>query len=315
MTPQHASRLPRARWWWWLCWAAPLAMAEPLPDALQLAEPPQARPGECWAQWVEPARFERHSESVLVTPETTRLQTIPARYEWVEQPEHRPAGKRRVVVRPAEYEVTEQTVDVTPAGSRQRTLRPAQYETVEERVATRTGTVLKPDPITGEMCAVEGPVEYQIVRRQRQITPAERVSEPVAAVTRTVRQRRLVTPAETRWVNVPERTVMRRVRQLVEPERQISVPVPAVYEMRERLVQVAPAQQRWVSVICDTNATPELLRRVQTTLGAAGHDPGTRDGRWGRRSSQALAAYQRASGLTPAGLTVETLQALGVAER
>ena len=90
------------------------------------------------------------------------------------------------------------------------------------------------DPITGEMCAVEGPVEYQIVRRQRQITPAERVSEPVAAVTRTVRQRRLVTPAETRWVNVPERTVMRRVRQLVEPERQISVPVPAVYEILEK---------------------------------------------------------------------------------
>jgi len=108
---------------------------------------------------------------------------------------------------------------------------------------------------------------------------------------------------------------MRRVRQLIEPERQISVPVPAVYEMRERLVQVAPAQQRWISVVCDTNATPELLRRVQDALAAASHDPGRRDGRWGARSSQALGAYQRASGLTPAGLTVETLQALGVAER
>lgn len=285
--------------------------AEPATDGLLLAEPPQARAGECWAQLVQPARYERKTESVLKTPAGERYQRVPARYEWVEKTEVRPAGKRRVIVTPAEYEVTEEQVLVRAAGSRER-VEPAQYRTVEERVVSRTGTVLQPHPVTGELCVVEGPVEYQIVKRKVLLTPARRQSVEQPAVYKTVRSKKLIKPAETRLVDAPERTIRRRVRELVEPAHEVPVPVPPVYEDVVRVVEVAPARNQWFGVVCDVNATPALLRDVQQALAQAGFDPGARDGRWGPRSVQALRRYQDQAGLTPGGLTVETLQALGV---
>ncbi|WP_428310765.1 peptidoglycan-binding domain-containing protein [Hydrocarboniphaga sp.] len=289
-----------------LCFAASAAE-----DGLLLAEPPRAQPGECWAQLVQPARYQRKTESVLKTPAGERVQTVPARYQWVEKTEIRPAGKRRVVTRAAEYEVSEEQVLVRPAGSHDK-VRPAQYKTIEERVVTRTGTVLKPDPVSGEMCAVEGPVEFQIVKRKLLVEPAR--SEPVEqpAVYKTVRHRKLITPAETKLVDAPERSIKRRVRELVEPARQIRIPTPPVYEDVVRVIEVAPARNQWVSVVCDTNATPQLLRRVQQALASEGFNPGATDGRWNSRSGQALRAYQDSKGLTQGGLTVETLQALGL---
>lgn len=292
--------------------AAPADAADPAAGAgLLLAEPPAAQPGECWAQLVQPARYERRTESVLKTPAGQRYLTVPARYAWVEKTETRPAGKRRVVIRPAEYEITEEQVLVTPAGVREDRL-PAQYKTLEERVVTRTGTVLKPHPLTGEICAVEGPVEYQIIKRKLRVEPARSQLVEQAAVYRTVRHRKLITPAATRLVDAPERSYTRRVRERVEPAHQVSVPIPPVYEDVIREVEVSAARNQWLSVVCDLNATPQLLRRVQQALAKAGFKPGSTDGRWGPRSAQALRAYQASSGLIQGGLSIETLQALGI---
>jgi hypothetical protein len=280
-------------------------------DGLLLAEPPKAQPGECWAQLVQPARYERKTESLLRTPAGERFETVPARYEWVEKTETRAAGKRRVVTKPAEYEVTEEQVLVRPAGSHDKVL-PAQYKTVEERVVTRTGTVLKPHPVTGEMCAVEGPVEFQVIKRKVLVEPAR--SEPVehAAVYKTVRHRKLITPAETKLVDAPERSIKRRVRELAEPAHQRSIPTPPVYEDVVRVIEVSPARNQWFSVVCDTNATPQLLRGVQQALAKDGFNPGATNGRWDSRSGQALRAYQQQNDLTQGGLTIETVQALGL---
>lgn len=285
--------------------------AQAAEDGLLLAEPPRAQAGECWAQLVQPARYERKTESVLKTPAGERFETMPARYEWVEKTETRAAGKRRVVTKPAEYEVSEEQVLVRAAGSHEK-VRPAQYKTVEERVVTRTGTVLKPHPVTGEMCAIEGPVEFQIVKRKVLVEPARSEAVAHAAVYKTVRHKKRITPAETKLVDAPERTIKRRVRELVEPAHQVSIPTPPVYEDVVRITEVSPARNQWFSVVCDTNATPQLLRRVQQALLKEGFSPGTTDGRWNSGSSQALRAYQHKNGLTQGGLTIETLQALGL---
>jgi hypothetical protein len=279
---------------------------------LLLAEPPQAQPGECWAQLMRPARYERRSVSVVKTPAGERYEQRPARYQWVEKTEVRPAGKRRVVVTPAEYEVSEEQVLVQPAGVQRRT-QPAQYTTVEERMVSRTGTVLKPHPVTGEICAVEGPIEYQLVKRRQLLAPARSESIDRPAVYKTVRHRKLIKPAETQLVDARERVVKRRVRELVEPAHEVAVPTPPVYEDVVHVVQISPARNQWFSVVCDTNATPALLQNVQQALAKAGFDPGAMDGRWGPRSVQALRRYQQQAGLTPGGLTIETLQSLGVA--
>jgi peptidoglycan hydrolase-like protein with peptidoglycan-binding domain len=55
------------------------------------------------------------------------------------------------------------------------------------------------------------------------------------------------------------------------------------------------------------------VRRVQDALRTRGFDPGPSDGHVGRRTLDALNAYQRASGLPEDRyLNLQTLQSLGV---
>jgi hypothetical protein len=280
-------------------------------EGLLLAEPPKAQAGECWAQFVQPARYEKKTESVLKVPAGERSEKVPALYQWTVKEETRPAGKRRVVTKPAEYEVTEEQVLVQPEGTHQKML-PAQYKTVEERAVTRTGTVLKPNPVTGEMCAVEGPVEYQIIKRKVIVEPARSEAVEQAAVYKIVRHKKLITPAETKVIDEPERTYKHRVRELVQPAHDVSVPTPPLYEDVTHVVEISAARNQWFGVVCDVNATPKLLSRVQQALAKNGFNPGATDGRWSSRSVQALRAYQDKNGLTQGGLTIETLQSLGV---
>lgn len=284
----------------------------PAGEAVFIAEPPAARPGECWSLVVVPAQFERRVESVLRTPAGEKTVRKPARYATVEREVELPAGQRRVVVEPAQYETVSESVLVRPARTRTITA-PGEYRQVEQRIPLRQGAALKPNPDSGELCVVEAPVEYRIETRRELVKAGESrvVEEP--AVYRRVERRRLVREARTELVERPARTVRRRERVLVEPESVVTEPTPAVYEDVVHLVQVAPARNQWRSVLCETNATPALLGRVQAALKAAGHDPGRTDGRWTARSTRAIQAFQAGAGLAPAGLTMETLERLGVA--
>lgn len=280
--------------------------------SIAIAEPPAAKPGECWSLVVVPATFERHVETVLKTPAGEKQVPKPARYEWVEQTVTIPAGKRRIVVKPAEYEVTEEQVLISPAGSR-AVSTPATYRTIEERVPSKTGAVLKPHPVTGELCVVEGPIEYQIVKRRQLITPAGTQMVETEARYKTVKHRKLITPAETRLVDRPERTITKRVKQLVEPAGFTTEPTPAVYEDVVRVVQTRPARSEWRSMLCETNMTRGLLGRVQQALKDSGHDPGRTDGHWNAQSARAMRQFQAANGLPQSGISMESLEKLQVA--
>lgn len=279
--------------------------------SIAIAEPPAARPGECWSLVVVPPTFERHVETVLKTPAGEKQVPTPARYEWVEQTVTVPAGKRRIVVKPAEYEVTEEQVLISPAGSR-AVSTPATYRTIEERVPSKIGAVLKPHPVTGELCVVEGPIEYQIVKRKQLITPASTQMVETQARYKTVKHRKLITPAETKLVDRPERTITKRVKQLVEPAGFTTEPTPAVYEDVVRVVQTSPARSEWRSMLCETNMTRGLLGRVQQALKDSGHDPGRTDGRWNAQSSRAMRQFQAANGLPQSGISMESLEKLQV---
>ncbi len=287
--------------------------AEPVSNAasILIAEPPAAKAGECWTQVVIPAQFERRTETLLKTPASERRVPRPARYEWITETVTVPAGKRRVVTKAAEYEVTEEQVLVTPAGTK-TIATPPKYRTVEERVPSQMGATLKPDPVTGQLCVVEGPVAWQIVKRKLIVEPAGQTQVETAARYKTVKHRKLITPAETKLVDAPERQIKKRVRKLAEPASEDVVPIPAVYEDVVQMVQTAPARNEWRSVLCETNITPALLKQVQLALRAAGHEPGRVDGRWNARSAQAVRSFQAASGLPQAGLSMETLEKLQV---
>lgn len=298
---------------------APVASASP---ASGLELPVLAKPGECYARVVIPARFDTTSERVLKSPQSDRIEIEPARYEWVEQRVMvKPESERIIEVAPAQYRWTEDRVLVTPAGETVEEV-PARFHWVEEREMVKPATqVWKPgrgliekvNDATGEiMCLVEVPAEYRTIRKKVIDAPATTRRTATAAEYKTVRRQELVKPAEIRRETIPAQYETVRVRKLVSAAQERRIVIPAEYETVERQVEVASSRLEWRSVLCETNATADTIRDLQRALANAGYSPGKIDGKLGPATMSAVRAYQNSVGLAQGGVTSETLDRLGV---
>lgn len=238
--------------------------------------PPQAKPGECYARvYVEPTYTEK-SETKLLKAATEKVEVVPARYEWVE---------KQVLVE----EASEKVVEVVPA----------RYETVTERVLVREGyttwkkgrgPIEKLDDATGEiMCLVEVPPEYK-----------------------TVTKKVLASPPQVNKVPVPAKYKTIKVRKLVEGPREVRTPIPAQYQKVTKTVKVTDGRMEWRPVLCETNTTPGVVKKIQTALKSRGYNPGNIDGVIGSQTMAAVRRFQKDNGLPSGQLTMATIRALGV---
>ena len=117
-------------------------------------------------------------------------------------------------------------------------------------------------------------------------------------------------PATVKTVPVPAtyKTVTKRV--VDTPAITRTVPVPAVY--RSEVVNNGPAtsgETKWVSVLCDVNATPDVVKSLQRALQTRGLYNGAIDGVIGSQTRGAIRAYQKGVSDT---LTMESARALGL---
>lgn len=304
-------------------WLAPLLLF-PL-TAIAQGLPTNAQPGECYARTYLPPQFREEPVQVLVSEATERIEVIPAEYEWVEERVLvRPETERIVEVVPAQYRTVEEQVMVKPPSERIETV-PARYRTEEVRELVKPATTVwrpgrglieRVDNVTGEiLCLVEEPAEYRTVKRQVLVEPETTRRVTIPAEYKTVRRQELVKPAEVRREVVPAQYETVRVRRQVRPAEERRVPVPARYETVMRRVQVSEAQLSWQPVICETNATPDIVMEIQRALQRAGFSPGPIDGKLGQRTYDAATRFQEANGLATGGITFETLQRLGVTVR
>jgi len=340
--------------------------------------PPNAQPGECYARVEIPGtRTSTSSKQVLVSPATTKVETIPATYKTVSEQELVTAATTKTEVipatyksvtrqvpvdnpveastetTPAEYETVTERVLVKPAETKTITV-PAVYETVTERVKVKDsytewkpggkvyaigaealgGTILA-NRVTssGVMCLVEIPAEFKTVTKRVLVTPEQTKEDTTEAVYETVTRRVLKKAAETR--SVPAETTMKEVvvRVIDQPATVKTVPVPATYKTvtkrvvdtpaitrtvpvpavyRSEVVNNGPAtsgETKWVSVLCDVNATPDVVKSLQRALQTRGLYNGAIDGVIGSQTRGAIRAYQKGVSDT---LTMESARALGL---
>lgn len=283
---------------------------------------PQAAPGECFALVRKPEQYRDVQKTYVARPATERIEVIPARYQSVMHTYVAHEAYERLEVIPPTFRTVTEQVEVRPAQVRYVTTEP-EYETVTERVmVTPPRQVWKPgrgpieriDHATGQiLCLVEEPATYKTITRRVLRRPAEVREVVVPAEYRTVTRRVLDRPAEIRRVMVPAQTATIPVQQLVEPARVNRIPVPEELGTTTVRELVAPAQLEWRPVLCETNMTPDLIRRVQDALRREGFDPGPSDGRIGPNTIRALNAYQRSRNLPEDSyLNVETARSLGV---
>lgn len=290
---------------------------------------------------VVPAQYEWAEERVVVKEASDKIVDIPAVYETVEEKILERAAyttwkKGRgpiekidnstgeimcMVEVPATYKTVEKRVLKTPATSKKVTI-PAEYETMRVRKLVTTAT--KKD--------VPVPAVYEVVNKKVKISD-EAITwredtkggsgEPtgraicrgtVPAKYKTVTKQIIKTPATSKVVKVPAKYKTVKVRKLVKPAQRNITTVPAKYETVTKKHIVADAKQAWRPVLCETNTSPKLIEEIQRAVKRAGYDPGTIDGHMGRKTYTAIEAFQKAQGFGTGGITLRTLEALGVSK-
>jgi hypothetical protein len=283
--------------------------------------PPNAQPGECYARVFVSPTYDTATEQVLKREASERLEIIPAQYTWAEETITVQEPSEKLEVIPATYEWVEEQVLVKPTATEVEEIPPV-YETVTEQVLVKpaqvvwkkgTGPMQRIDSATGEiMCLVEEPAVYATVSKRVLKASATTRTVEIPAEYTTIKKRVIKTPDTTRTVEIPGKYKTIKVRKLVTPEQVKRVPVPAEYETVTKRVQVSEGRMEWQTVLCETNATPDMVMEIQQALLGAGHDPGPLDGQLGPQTHRAVESFQRSKDLASGGITLETLRALGV---
>ena len=299
------------------------------PSAALAEAPPDAKPGECYARVTQPATLRSVSESVVDQPETERLVTVPATYREVTERVMVEEASEKVVVIPATYKTVTETVVIEPAQERIVPI-PARYETKTERVKVAEayttwkkgvnpiafsggpeGTLITTaETEAGEiMCLVEIPAQYETRTVKVLVEPADTKIERAPAKTRTITRRVVDTPATTRVERIPAKFAEVKKKVVVTPESVRREPVAATYRTVTRQVPDQPARTYWASVLCETNATPEIIRSLQSALKRRGLYTGAVDGIYGPLTARAVRRFQGRDGM----VSMDALRELGVA--
>jgi len=122
----------------------------------------------------------------------------------------------------------------------------------------------------------------------------------------------VATPASTKVVTTPAQYKTIKVKKLIAPASQKQVVIPATYKTVTKKRMVADGYAKWVPIVCKSTIHPQMIRNVQKALKNAGYYNGPIDGVWGAASKAATRSYQKAKGLPVAGLSVATMQSLGL---
>ncbi len=283
--------------------------------------PPNANPGECFTRVFNPPTYETVSERVLVKPATEKVHVTPAKYEWGSERVLTKEASYRLEVVPATYKTVTERILVKPA-SQQLTAVPATYETVTERVIDKPahtgwkkgrGSVEKMNDSTGEiMCLVSVPATYKTISKRILKTPATTKTVEIPAEYKTITKKVIDREATTRRVEIPAQYQTVKVRKLVEPASQRTSSTPEEYKTMTKKVKVGEGSMAWAQILCETNATPAMIKPIQKALKRAGYNPGSIDGTLGGQTMRAIKDFQRKHNLAQGGLTMETIKMLDV---
>jgi hypothetical protein len=290
---------------------------------------------------IVPAQFDKQEQQIEVIPPSKKVVQIPAEYEYVEEkvlieeaktvwkkgqnPAQKLSGatgeimclvkvpakyktiKKLVVKSPARTEVQEVPAEVrtvkvkhiVAAPSVKHTLIPAVHKTIEKKTLDTAASFMwtdaktgadKPWRSTGHMvCLVEAP-----------------------AVTKDVKKVVLDTPATIKEEVIPATFEMVKVEKLVTPSKEVRTPVEAEYKMIEKRKKVGSSSMAWQRILCQTNMTKDVIKKIQMSLNEKSYKVGKPDGVLGRGTRNALERYQKDNGLSTGGITYETLGSLNI---
>jgi transcriptional regulator NrdR family protein len=263
-----------------------------------------------------PAEYDVITEKVLESPAYTTWKTgrglneridnatgeimclveIPAKYTTIEKRVLKTPATIKKIEIPAEYNTVRVQKLVKPSAENRKPIE-AEYQTVSKRVKVsdaKVGWSLAGMSGDGEatgrtFCLAEVPAKFKTITKQVVKEPATIKKVSVPATYKTVRMKKLVSAATEK-----------------------RIPIPAKHQMVTKQSKVSDARLEWRQVLCETNTTRDLVVQIQQGLQKAGYNPGPADGVLGGATMSAIDAYQRKNDLPTGGLTIQTLDKLGI---
>lgn len=113
-------------------------------------------------------------------------------------------------------------------------------------------------------------------------------------------------------MKTPPKYTTVQVQKLIQPASERRIPIPATYKTITKKQKVSEGYAKWVPIVCKSSMDTTTIQKVQQALKSQGYYKGPIDGVWGSESRAATRAYQKANGLPVAGLSVATMESLGL---
>ncbi len=285
------------------------------------AFPDNPKEGECYIRVKQDAKYKTVEESVLVREATIRFEIKPAEFKDVEKKVLvRPESVRYEVI-PAKFKKKRVTVTKVPehqelsASESKFADEQDKIEIKPERVEWKPGKGILDSALKTAkeiLCLVRQPAEFQSYTRKVVDEKAKLKTKDLDASLQQVETEVLVSKAQVKEIKLPAVYKTIRVRELVKPASKKRIDVPAEFTKVKRESLIHPETLVWQRVLCNTNVTPDLIRRIQKALKSKGIDPKTKEAKWNQATQAAVRAYQKKHQLAEGGLTYEFLEHIGV---
>ena len=223
-----------------------------------------------------PAVYKTVTKQVVAKPVSTRKVTTPPVYKTVTIQELAEPSSSRSIPVPATYKTVTKRDKVSPASY---SWTSASGKNARSRTTAQCNKI----------CLTATPAKYN------------KVSKKVVA-----------TQARTKTLTTPAKYTTVKVKKLITPASERRMAIPSTYKTVTKKRMVADGYAKWVPIVCKSNMNTPTIQRVQNALKAAGYYNGPVDGIWGSASRTATRSYQKAKGLPVAGLSVATMESLGL---
>nr|WP_082045831.1 peptidoglycan-binding domain-containing protein [Pseudomonas flavescens] len=298
--------------------------AKPTAAAASAQEPQEyeIQPGQCWVHAQVRPRPVQSTQEIVVKDSVNKITVTPAELDKGFKQVVTREGTKTYRIEPPTYRVVSEQVKIRPEVKRYIVV-PAVYENAQETITLEEAkTVLdqcraagtRYSSGTGAMsfCARQVPAKQEVVKVKKLVSPETVRVETDPAQYKSVTRWIVDKPAQAIEVTLdPEYTKVAST-EVVRPVEANQIIVPE--EKRQLQVTRFEGNARIVSrqTVCDGDINENLVTRLQQSLVKRGFNPGTVDGKLGKRTLDALTEYQTANGQAVGALTLESLTALEV---
>lgn len=228
--------------------------------------PPNAEPGKCYQKVLIPQVFESYTEQIVDKPGRTETRVIPAVYGMQTKQVIIREERVEYITIPATYKTITETVVIKPASTRTVTI-PAVYKTITEQVLVKEahtewhrgipakdiaayGYQTKVTPTGEVLCLIMVPAEYATVTRQVLVTPEQTKIIDIPAETQVVTKQVIDQEARVEKRVIPAEYGTVQVRVIVTPERVETYDIPPTYKVVTKQRMVSDNRFEWRVIDC-----------------------------------------------------------------